>query len=570
MKNRKIFSESEIGKILHNKDWSQHPLGPISQWSLVLTSHINTILNSAFPMLIYWGEEGYCFYNDAFRPSLGMNGKHPSIIGIPVRDAWKENWELIEPLIAEVRKTYKPLTRENLLVPIFRNGTMEDVYWTFAYSPIIESDAEIPSILITAFETTEAVVSLKKLNESKDQLSFAIEAAELGTWNYDPINKIFTANQRFKDWFGLPDKEKIDLQDAMNAIIPSDQARVEKTITDALDSKNGGKYNILYAIKNLKTGKKLVVRSLALASFNEDQIAYRLNGTVQDVTDQYRLEKERKKSRKQLERFSKSLEKKVLRRTSQLQETNERLETSVEELQRANENLQSFAYVSSHDLQEPLRKIQMFISRLSDSAALKELPKEYDYFKRIIGSAERMRILIKDLLSFSKVGTVLSKFEYVTLDTLVHDTIAGMSENFDAEAVRIDIERDSNVRAIPYQLEQLFTNFFTNSTKFASPDRDLKITIALEPVNADSEAILLPLGPSDFHKIIYQDNGIGFKPEYNTYIFDVFKRLHTREEYPGTGIGLAIVKQIVDNHKGLIKAQGEVGKGAKFTIYLPV
>src|SRR6185312_8703628 len=170
----------EMGELIRAKDWSKTPIGNPENWSYSLKTAIGLVLHSKFPMFLWWGPELICFYNDAYRPSLGNDGKHPSILGMRAKDAWPEIWDVIKPLIDQVVNTGEATWDEDRLIPIYRNGGMEDVYWTFSYSPIYNDTDEIEGVLVTCNETTEKVLAMNRLKESKDQLEFAIESTELG------------------------------------------------------------------------------------------------------------------------------------------------------------------------------------------------------------------------------------------------------------------------------------------------------------------------------------------------------------------------------------------------------
>lgn len=156
----------EMGMLMRSKDWSKTSVGIPQTWPQSLRTTLNIILNSKFPMFLWWGPELICFYNDSYRPSLGNEGKHPSILGMPAKDAWPEIWDIIKPLIDQVLSGGGATWSEDQLVPIFRNGHIEDVYWTFSYSPVIDESGEIAGVLVTCNETTEKVNTLKRLEES--------------------------------------------------------------------------------------------------------------------------------------------------------------------------------------------------------------------------------------------------------------------------------------------------------------------------------------------------------------------------------------------------------------------
>jgi PAS domain S-box-containing protein len=258
--------------------------------------------------------------------------------------------------------------------------------------------------------------------------------------------------------------------------------------------------------------------------------------------------------------FAKDLELKVQERTKDLQQANQ-------ELERMNEELASFAYVSSHDLQEPLRKIQTFANRIAEKEVLSDSGK--DYFRRMQDAAHRMHLLIEDLLAYSRTSTTEKVFELTDLNALVGEVSHDLEQVIREKKACIDISRLPQLMIIPFQFRQLFTNIISNALKFSKQDVPSHITISAEEVKGTGNANEADHDKAYWH-ISIKDNGIGFSPEYNTRIFEVFQRLHGKHEYKGTGIGLAICKKIMENHHGSISAVGEPGIGATFHVYVPV
>ncbi|AYN67556.1 PAS domain S-box protein [Euzebyella marina] len=822
----------EMATLIAAKDWTTHKLGKPETWPLSLKISLSNMLKSAFPKFIWWESDLYCFYNDAYRPSLGTEGKHPSIIGEKAKNAWPEIWHTIEPMIREVLSTGNPIFRENQLIPINRNGRIENVYWTFSYSALMGDDEKINGVLVTCSETTNAVLNLKRLEESEDLLKFSVDAAELGTWDYNPKTHKFQGNKRLKDWFGISNKMEIDLPIALNAILPQDRQRVESKIQKALNGENDGKYDVVYSIENKTTKEIKIVRALGRSWFNEAGEAYRFNGILQDVTEQekaaeqlryanlqIKTEKERfenivrnaptgiamfkgpqlvvemanptflnfinkkphqlvgKKlyslfpgieervsplfnelfksresvrgkeflmpvkrngkieqayfnfilhpingesddlleimlitnevtdyvvaqndlkeketqfknlvlqspvakaifrgsdlriemannkmlshfwgkawkeiagkrlidvfpelegqkyieilkdvirtgkstrdynsqaivningqqntfyvnyvylplreidgsvsgvmitvtdvsneyyARQKLIHFSKELENQVEQRTHLLNKANADLEKSIKQLEKANDELESFAYVSSHDLQEPLRKIQMFTSRIMEREGDSLSDKGKGYFHKITESAKRMRSLIDDLLAFSRADDNSFKFEAVDLNTILNQIIEDRSEYIDIKKAEVKYDRLPIVIGVPFQLRQVFDNLIGNSLKFSKENEIPKIQVSYFKCSS-REINKLELNRNlSYAKIQVTDNGIGFPSGMENKIFEVFQRSHHKTKYGGTGIGLAIVKKIVLAHNGAIVASSKVGNGASFTLYLPM
>lgn len=165
----------EAGDVIRSFNWNESPIGAVVQWPQSLKSTLNLILNSAFPQLLLWGEELTCFYNDAFTPSLGINGKHPSI-GKPAREMWTDIWDFLAPLFSQILQTGQPVKFEDQLVPFFRNGRTEDIYWTFGYSPAYGDDGQIAGIYVICTETTEQVVTRRQLENQNLQLKLSVDA----------------------------------------------------------------------------------------------------------------------------------------------------------------------------------------------------------------------------------------------------------------------------------------------------------------------------------------------------------------------------------------------------------
>lgn len=246
------------------------------------------------------------------------------------------------------------------------------------------------------------------------------------------------------------------------------------------------------------------------------------------------------------------------------------LEDRNNELEKSNKELASFNHVASHDLQEPLRKIQTFISRIYDRENDHLSPQGRDYLERIQVAAKRMRVLIDDLLLFSRTNKVEKVYERTQLDSLLEQAIQELTQQIEETKANIQAEPLPELVIIPFQIQQLFINLIANSIKYSKPDVPPKIKIKSEVINSNDYGDLIKDQNKIFYKIDVIDNGLGFEQEYAEAIFTLFYRLHNNSDYPGTGIGLAICKKIVENHKGYIMAESMPGEGTTFSIFLPV
>jgi signal transduction histidine kinase len=248
---------------------------------------------------------------------------------------------------------------------------------------------------------------------------------------------------------------------------------------------------------------------------------------------------------------------------------NEEKEKRAAELIIANKELLAFTYISSHDLQEPLRKIQTFVTIILENEK-ENLSDNGKYnFERMQLAAQRMQQLIDDLLAFSRINTTDHKFEKADLRIIVEEVKTELKDTIEEKHATIKITKLCAANIITFQFRQLIYNLISNALKFSKPNKPSLIKISSRIVKGDKINIEKLSPEKNFCHITVKDNGIGFEPHFSERIFEVFQKLHGKDKYGGTGIGLAIVKKIVDNHKGIIIATSELNKGAQFDIYIP-
>jgi two-component system, chemotaxis family, CheB/CheR fusion protein len=292
-----------------------------------------------------------------------------------------------------------------------------------------------------------------------------------------------------------------------------------------------------------------------------------------DITELVRLQRKEKEALtreiKESKFYSQKLEVAVQERTKQLNTINISLEDKNQELENSNKELEAFTYISSHDLQEPLRKIQAFAGRLLHKENQNLTEKGQNYFRIIQKSAERMQTLIRDLLTFSQINKAEREFETIQLNELVEDVKIEYIESIKEKNAVIKTAESCEIRVIPFLFRQVIQNLVSNSLKYAQPDIPPQIHILCQKAEPEMlQSLHLP-PQKEFYHISIKDNGIGFEQIFSERIFKVFEKLHSKDQYPGTGIGLAIVQKIIENHNGHIFATSIKNEGTTFDIYLP-
>lgn len=276
----------------------------------------------------------------------------------------------------------------------------------------------------------------------------------------------------------------------------------------------------------------------------------------------------------QLRLTNKRLEKEIQERKASEERVrllNEQLLDNINQLRSTNEELERFAYVASHDLQEPLRKIILFGGRLESK--YKELLGDEGkiYIERMIKATERMQSMIDNILLFSRSNAPADSFEDTDMNALVHDVLQDLDIYIEQKKAKVDIGELPTLSVIPSQFRQLIQNLLINALKFTKDDRLPEIKVYAEKIKGMQIPGIRPDAyDDDFCNIIVKDNGIGFEQHYADQIFQSFKRLHSYERYEGSGLGLSICRKIVEKHKGVITANGRVNEGATFTISVPL
>lgn len=399
----------------------------------------------------------------------------------------------------------------------------------------------IMSLLILFFSFRKMNVDIDQLKKANDALKLINESynsaektAGFGHWKVNLETKKYTFSDNLFRLMGAePQSFEPTIENTNKYIHPDDLEYVTKVHNDSLI--NHQPTSIIFRFVTPSGDIKYI---MGVGSFttngNGDLIKIGVN---YDITNQYK----------------KTLE----------------LENNNKELKYINTELEAFNNIVSHDLQEPLRKIQMFISRLEEKELDLISQQGKEYFSKVRVAANRMQTLLIDLVNYSRTIKGDKVFEKTDLNIVLSEIIRDLSSNIEEKKAEIQIGKLPTITAIPFQIKQLFINLISNSLKYSKEDCIAKISITAKSITDKELQDYKISTKDDYHKIVISDNGIGFKQEYAEKIFLLFKRLETDSKYSGTGLGLAICSRIVDNHKGFIKVKGKPNVGAKFFIFIP-
>ncbi len=472
------------------------------------------------------------------------NRTREQLMGYPIFDVLTEAaGQGFEELLTGVLETGVAFVGNEVPVPLIRDGQTKLVPVNFIYEPLHEPDGRITGIVVVASDVTEMVEARQKIEESRQQFKQLTDLVPQILWTARPDGYLDYYNQTWYDYTGFvegfgdqswlpilhPDDVQLCIDTWYHAVQTGEPYQIEYRFADR---RNPGQYRWFM-------GRAAPVRDATGA-------ITKWFGTCTDIHDQ-KTETER-------------LERVVAERTESLRNLNA-------DLERSNFDLLQFASVASHDLKEPLRKIQTFSNLLAQSLGEKLNGEEREHFERIVRSAARMQALVDDVLRLSRLSRSDIRYEPVDLNQIIARILDDLDIVIREKGALIEVDELPVLDAISGQMHQLFQNLISNALKFTA-DRTPRITIETRPATAEQ---LANFGlPDDDHVVItIRDNGIGFAGQYREKIFGMFQRLHGRSRFEGTGIGLTICRRILENHNGSISAEGQSGQGAAFHLILP-
>lgn len=517
----------------------------------------NTILQAPVAMAILRGPTLVVdIANDAMYELWGRSSEE--LLNAPLFERLTElKGQGYEELTTRVFTTGERFSAQGMPINLPRNEGIDTIYINFLNEAFRESDGTISGVIVVAIDVTEQMVARMKIEVSQQELELAVDIANLGTFRLDLLTNKATNSDKLNQWFGYT-VQGYSREEGFNPIHPEDREHVDKVILQTLHSEDQSRHDVTYRVIHPTTGIIRHLRSLGKTLFNEQGMPYLIIGIIQDITTQVLHQR-------QLEENETELQGRVLERTLDLEKLNN-------DLNRSNQNLEEFAYAASHDMKEPIRKINFFADRLKLRLADKLEEEDRRYFERLEMGAKRMNTLIDDLLLYSHVNRGVSLVETVDLNQMLSFVLDDLELHIEQKGAKVEISSLPTIKGRPRQLQQLFENLIANALKYSKEGVVPVVTVSSRLLNGKEVSVHLPSVKKDkiYHLIEVRDNGIGFEQADAERIFNVFTRLHGNAEYKGTGVGLSIVQKIVENHSGHIWAESKPDEGSTFNILLPV
>jgi PAS domain S-box-containing protein len=511
---------------------------------------VRSILESSpFPIGVYVSREMQIHF--ANQNMLDVWGKGNDVIGKLYAEVLPElnNQQIFEQL-DDVYITGIPFHAKNQRIDIVVDNSLQSFYFNYSFTPLFDAAGKIYGVMNTAAEVTDLNLAKQRLEQSEQNLRNMILQAPVAMCILTGADHIIEiANDFMIELWGKP-KDDVMHRPVFDALPDARGQGLEEIMRDVYEKGITFKADEM-PVHLVRNGKpETVYQNFVYEPYRENcgKIVGVLTVTI-DVTAQV------------LARLK--IEEIVSARTRELATANDKL-------QKSNAELAQFAYIASHDLQEPLRKISMF-SQLLESRIGNDLDEHSKIqLNKINNSAIRMNTLIKDVLSYSELIKETEEFILVDLNQVIANTLIDFELSIEQKNVSVQYQDLPVIEAIPLQMAQLFGNLMGNALKFTRPDIKPIITITSSLLTKEEKQTAGLKLRTEYYKIIMRDNGIGFNSEDADKIFNIFQRLHRKSDYEGTGIGLAMCKKITLNHNGNLNAIGSSEKGAVFNIILPI
>jgi PAS domain S-box-containing protein len=558
--------DGEIKEFILSKDWSKTPLGALKDWPESLTFAVNLCLNSKFPIAIWWSKYLVSIYNESFRDLFHL--KHAESLGTTGVDLWPGFFQDMGSSLHHVLEEGMPTIVDKNFT--FTEGNdFEERSLSFYVSPIYDEPGKVGGVLTTVTQTRLPVST--------------------GTGVKVHGHTLLTASRILADELEEKVKQRTALLERRNEELKRTEERYTKMTEEVEDyaiillDKDGTILNWNKGAQKIKgyTEAEIIGSNFSIFYLEEDLKRNLPGKLIQTAIEEGRAMHEGFRKRKDGTNFWGSIVitalhgdannvigfTKVTRDLTERKAAEDRIRQHASELEVKNNQLEQFAYIASHDLQEPLRKIQTFVQILEKNVGNQEIRQKY--FAKIEASAKRMSDLIQSVLHYSRLAQPNELWAPVDLNEVVQSVLGDYELLISEKNAVVKYDTLPVISGIRSQLGQLFSNLLGNSLKFSREKPEVRICWKI----LAGEDLQIRFSTADISKqyieLQFSDNGIGFEQQYSEKIFAIFQRLNAREEFAGTGIGLALSMKIVENHNGYISAKSALGKGATFFIHLP-
>lgn len=514
----------------------------------VSETRLRSVIGSApFPIAVYVGREmRIAFANQAI---MDVWGKGNDVVGKTYHSILPELAnQQIYPLLDAVFTTGVPFNARNQRVDLVVNNILQTFYFNYSFTPLYDAAGKVYGVMNTAAEVTDLNIAKQKLEQSERNLrNMILQSPVAMCILLGPEYVIEVANEPMIELWGKL-QEDIMYKPVFEALPDAREQGLEQLMDDVYNTGITFTANERPVVLLRKGNFETVYQNFVYEPYRDGdgKIIGVLVVSI-DVTEQVFARQK--------------IEEVVAERTKALAEANS-------SLQRSNAELAQFAYIASHDLQEPVRKVSMYAQMLAGNFEPAD-DRAKGYLAKIQNSSSRMLLLIKDILAYSELSKTNQDFVEVNLQNVVDEIKTDFELLIEQKQATITARNLPVIEAIPLHLSQLFSNLVSNALKYSNTATRPAITITAHALSEEETARHHLRPHKKYYAIEVKDNGIGFSPEHAGQIFNIFQRLHGKKEYEGTGIGLAICQKIVQNHQGKIYAASQLSEGSTFTVILP-
>lgn len=509
----------------------------------------SVVASAPFPIGVYVGREmRIVLVNQAI---VDVWGKGSDVVGKTYFEVLPElENQGIYPKLQNVFDTGNPYHARNQRVDLVVDGRLQPYYFNYSFTPLFDAEGKVYGVMNTAADVTDlTVATLQVAKSEKDFRNLILQAPVAMCLMLGPNLVVEVANTAIIELWGKP-REEVMYKPIFEGVPDAREQGLEELLNHVYTTGETFRANEM-PVHLVRFGRnETVYQNFVYEPYKDSE--GKILGIIAITTDVTSQVLARQK-----------IEEIVHERTKELEQANS-------DLKRSNAELAQFAYIASHDLQEPLRKIRVFSQMLEARLADSLDGQSHNYMNKIQSASERLQTLIRDVLTYSELVKDSEVFVMTDLNRILDEIVGDYELLIAQKRATVSYPVLPTLEAIPLQMTQLFSNLVSNSLKFAKAGVPPVITLDVKKITGE-EAAVQGLAPDrEYYHFRYSDNGIGFRPEYSEKIFNIFQRLHGKSEYEGTGIGLAMCKKIALNHQGGLDAKGSSENGAVFNVYLPV